>query len=84
MFGMIGASSAADERRSCLGGVAYLPWLPTLEPTPQHEVGFIIGRGGSKIQSIRDQTGAAVRIHDSVDGQERIVEFTGTAEQVPV
>ena len=35
------------------------------------KVGFIIGRGGAKIQSIRDQTGSAVKIHDSLDGQER-------------
>jgi len=49
---------------------------------PNSKVGFIIGRGGTKIQSIRDQTGSAVKIHDSVDGQERIVEFTGTEQQV--
>mmetsp|Transcript_5394 Transcript_5394/g.12214 ORF Transcript_5394/g.12214 Transcript_5394/m.12214 type:complete len:665 (+) Transcript_5394:131-2125(+) len=49
---------------------------------PNNKIGNIIGRGGSKVQSIRDQAGASVKIHDSHDGQERVIEFGGTAEQV--
>lgn len=50
---------------------------------PIEKAGNIIGREGSKVNQIRAVTGAQIKIHDAAPGgRERIIEFTGTDEQV--
>jgi len=45
---------------------------------PSSSVGRIIGKGGSKIRELQDQSGARIKIHkDRDDGQNTIVELQG-------
>ena len=45
--------------------------------------GAIIGKGGTRIKQIRDQSGAGITIDEPVPGSEdRIITITGSQEQI--
>ena len=47
--------------------------------------GSIIGRGGCNIRQVREISGARVKMHESAPGStQRMVEFTGTAQQCAI
>ncbi|KAJ3126274.1 hypothetical protein HK098_007746 [Nowakowskiella sp. JEL0407] len=47
---------------------------------PNEAVGGIIGKGGSKINEIRNQSRCQIKIGDVVEGKDRLVTITGTPE----
>jgi hypothetical protein len=50
---------------------------------PLSAVGCIIGKAGANVAQIRALSGARVKVHDQAPGAaERLIEITGTAEQV--
>lgn len=50
---------------------------------PNEYIGCIIGRAGSKISEVRQQSGAQVRISEAVPGElERVVTITGTPQGI--
>jgi len=50
---------------------------------PNLSVGAVIGKGGSNISQVRQISGARVKVHEMEQGsQERVLEITGTNEQV--
>ena len=50
---------------------------------PQEHVGRIIGKGGSYLKHIREQTGCNVHVEKGLPGdQYRTVNFTGTLQQI--
>ncbi|XP_072174123.1 poly(rC)-binding protein 3-like isoform X1 [Diadema setosum] len=52
---------------------------------PNHLIGCVIGRGGTKIQEIRQMSGANIKIANSQEGStDRSVTITGTPESVAV
>uniref|UniRef100_T1KBT4 K Homology domain-containing protein n=2 Tax=Tetranychus urticae TaxID=32264 RepID=T1KBT4_TETUR len=50
---------------------------------PNHLIGCIIGKGGAKINEIRQLSGASIKISNSEEGsKERTVSITGTPESI--
>lgn len=69
------------------------PSGPQLEMTPGGEVtftmplddevaGLLIGRAGANINSLRQRSGAQIKIGDRVSGQQRQITVTGNAQQL--
>lgn len=52
---------------------------------PNELIGCIIGKGGSKINEIRQQSGCQVKIGElSLETNERLITLTGTAEATQI
>ncbi|GBG73588.1 hypothetical protein CBR_g16930 [Chara braunii] len=64
-------------------GLVSTPQVTSQMTVASSLVGSIIGKGGNNIAQIRQISGARVKVHDQKEGsQERVIEITGTADQV--
>ncbi|KAI5284690.1 hypothetical protein KEM52_002788, partial [Ascosphaera acerosa] len=68
---------------AAVGGAAPLPGQPMTQQIyiPNDMVGAIIGKGGAKINEIRQLSGSVIKINEPQDNSnERLVTITGTQE----
>ena len=49
---------------------------------PEAAIGCVIGKGGARIQKIREDTQAKIKIEDIGEAPERLVTITGTVQQI--
>jgi len=83
-------AAAAYQQALCMGGFVRAPTPNVCHTTQTHEmsipndlIGCIIGRGGTKINEIRQLSGANIKISGSEEGlSDRVITITGLPESI--
>lgn len=76
------AAAASGQAAAALSAVASQSISSTEMVIPNGLIGCVIGKGGSKINEIRQLSGATIKISNSEEGKNRTVTISGSPESI--